>query len=67
MIYTEILKKFQLHNQDLLANMNFLLVKTFSRRKDYQKKAATIKRFECSALGNELKKQTDIAIAKNQY
>ena len=37
----------------------------FYRKKDLLEKAATIKRFEYSPLGKELKAQTDIA--KDQY
>ena len=43
----------------------FLTGKDVLPEKDFLEKAATIKTFEYSALGSELKKQTDIA--KDQY
>ena len=43
----------------------FLTGKDVLPKKDLLEKAATIKRFECSPLGKELKAQTDIA--KGQY
>ena len=43
----------------------FLTGKGVLPEKDFLEKAATIKTFEYSALGSELKKQTDIA--KDQY
>ena len=43
----------------------FLTGKDVFPEKDFLEKAATIKTFEYSALGSELKKQTDIA--KDQY
>ena len=43
----------------------FLTGKDVLQEKDFLEKAAIIKTFEYSALGSELKKQTDIA--KDQY
>ena len=53
----------------MLVNMNFGLTKMLLIDKDVKKdlleRATTIKRFEYSPLGKELKAQTDIA--KKQY
>ena len=49
----------------MLVNMNFLTGKDVLLEKDLLEKAATVKRFEYSPLGKELKAKTDIA--KKQY
>ena len=49
----------------MLVNMNFLTGEDVLPEKVLLEKAATIKRFEYSPLGSELKRQTDIA--KKQY
>ena len=41
-------------------------MKIFYQKKDLLEKAGTIKRFEYSALGSELKKQTNVAINQHQ-
>ena len=51
----------------MLVNMNlFLTGKNVLTEKDLLEKAATMKRFEYSPLGKELKVQTDIAMKQCQ-
>ena len=52
---------FQLYHQEMSVNMNFWLTNMFYQKKTLLEKAVTMKRFEYSPLGNELKTQTDIA------
>ena len=49
----------------LINKYEFLTYKVVSPGKDFLEKAATVKRFEYSPLGSELKEDTDIA--KKQY
>ena len=45
----------------MLVNMTFLTDKDVLPEKNFLEKSATMKRFEYSPLGKELKVQTDIA------
>ena len=65
MIQTDKLLRFLLYCKEMLVNINFNWQRCFTRKNDLLEKAATIKRFEYSVLGKELKAQTDIA--KKQY
>ena len=44
----------------MLVNINFNWQRCFTRKNDLLEKAATIKRFEYSVLGKELKAQTTL-------
>ena len=55
------LLRFRLYSQEMLINMSFNWKKCFIGKQLGRKEAATIKRFEYSPLGNELKKQNGIA------
>ena len=57
----EKLLRFQLYHQEMSVNMNFWLTNMFYQKKTLLEKAVTMKRFEYSPLGKELKTQTDIA------
>ena len=63
-IYTGKLLRFLLYYQKMLVNMNFLMIYVLPE-KDLLEEAATMKKFEYSSLGKELKAQTDIT--KKQY
>ena len=57
------LLRFLLHHHEMWVNINFWQAEMFSRRRLVR--AGTIKRFEYSPLGSQLKIQTDIV--KKQY
>ena len=60
MIQIDKLLRFRLYHQEILVTMNFFT------RKRIAKKAETIKKFEYSPIGSELKRQTDSVKKKCQ-
>ena len=60
MIQTDKLLRFLLYCKEMLVNINFNWQRCFTRKNDLLEKAATIKRFEYSVLGKELKAQTTL-------
>ena len=64
-IYIDKLLRFQLYHQKMLVNMNFLLAKIFCQKKNLLEKAATMKSFDYSPLGKELKAQRKMTLQNN--
>ena len=65
MIQTKKTAKISASSSKNVGKYELLTTKDVPLEKDFLRKTATIKRFECSPLSNELKKE--IGIAKKQY